>query len=511
MSHWAEGYLTDIGYTYGYYTELNPVRIRLAFLAAGLNPPEIGTACELGFGQGMSINMHAAASVVDWHGTDFNPSQASFAKHLATISGNGAKLYDQSFQEFCSRTDLPDFDYIGLHGIWSWISDQNRTIIVDFLRRKLKIGGVLYISYNTLPGWSSFAPLRHLMSEHASVFGASGRGVLKNISSALDFTGKLLDAKPGYLRATPLAAERFSTIKTQNKSYLAHEYFNKDWMPMYFSAMADWLAPAKLSYACSTHLVDHVDGVNLTPEQSQLMATSPDPMFRETIRDFMVNQQFRRDYWVKGPQKLPGLELSEMLGEMRFILVQHRSDIALKVIGALGEASMTESVYEPVLDLMADHKPRSLFEMEAELKSAGTTPAQLREIAIILTGGGQLALVQDDQAASKARKVTDSLNQYVMSRARGGHDFTHLASPVIGGGVPVNRFQQLFLQSMRDGRKKPAEWAEATWQNLVQQGQKILKDGKALESNDDNIAELNEQAVSFQNKNLPVLKALQII
>ena len=62
MSDWTAGYVADIGYTYGYYTELNPLRVRLAFLNAGLVPPDVGTACELGFGQGMSANLHAAAS-----------------------------------------------------------------------------------------------------------------------------------------------------------------------------------------------------------------------------------------------------------------------------------------------------------------------------------------------------------------------------------------------------------------------------------------------------------------
>ena len=126
MSDWTGGYVADIGYTFGYYTELNPQRVRLAFLNAGLVPPKVGTACELGFGQGMSTNMHAAASVVQWHGTDFNPAQAGFAQELADVSGNGARLYDEAFDQFCSRTDLPEFDYIGLHGIWSWISDDNR-------------------------------------------------------------------------------------------------------------------------------------------------------------------------------------------------------------------------------------------------------------------------------------------------------------------------------------------------------------------------------------------------
>lgn len=36
----------------------------MAFLNAGLVPPGVGAACVLGFGQGMSANMQAAASVV---------------------------------------------------------------------------------------------------------------------------------------------------------------------------------------------------------------------------------------------------------------------------------------------------------------------------------------------------------------------------------------------------------------------------------------------------------------
>jgi len=134
MTDWTSGYVADIGYTYGYYGELNPTRIKLAFLNAGLAFPEVGTACELGFGQGVSTNFHAAAAVTSWHGTDFNPSQAGFAQELARICGSGAHLFDEAFDAFCTR-DLPDFDYIGLHGIWSWISDENRAIIVDCIRQ----------------------------------------------------------------------------------------------------------------------------------------------------------------------------------------------------------------------------------------------------------------------------------------------------------------------------------------------------------------------------------------
>src|SRR5882672_11396862 len=150
MSDWTSGYIADLGYTYGYYSELNPLRIKLAFLSAGLAPPKEGPCCELGFGQGISVNVHAAAAPADWWGTDFNPSQARFARDLAEATGSRAKLFDESFTEFCGRSDLPEFAFIGLHGIWSWISNENRAVIVDFIRRKLKAGGVVHMSYNTM-------------------------------------------------------------------------------------------------------------------------------------------------------------------------------------------------------------------------------------------------------------------------------------------------------------------------------------------------------------------------
>lgn len=106
MTDWTAGYVADIVYSYGYYHELNPLRVKLAFLTAGLVTPAEGTHCELGFGQGVSMNIHAAASGDEWYGTDFNPSQASFAQELAKVSEAQVHLYDQSFAEFCIRDKL---------------------------------------------------------------------------------------------------------------------------------------------------------------------------------------------------------------------------------------------------------------------------------------------------------------------------------------------------------------------------------------------------------------------
>jgi SAM-dependent methyltransferase len=510
MNDWTSGYVADIGYTFGYYQELNPQRVKLAFLNAGLVAPEFGTACELGFGQGLSANMHAAASVCSWHGTDFNPSQAGFAQELATVSGADAHLYDEAFDEFAKR-DMPEFDYIGLHGIWSWISDENRAVIVDFIRKKLKVGGVLYISYNTLPGWGTFAPMRHLMTEHAEVIGADGVGIVSRIDGALDFTEKLLATNPLFARANPLVNEKITQIKGQNRHYLAHEYFNRDWHPMHFGTMAEWLEPAKLTYACSAHYLDYIDAVNLTAEQQAFLKDIHDPMFKQTVRDFMVNQQFRRDYWVKGARRLTTLEQTQGLRDQRFVMTAHRPDVSLIVAGALGDANLTAAIYIPILDLMADHKVRSMAQIEQAVKDSGINFAQLIQTVLVLCVNGSFGAVQDDTAINKAKKHTDKLNTHLMLKARSSNEITYLASPVTGGGVMVGRFQQLFVLALQQGNKKPEEWAGFVAQILAAQGQKIVKEGKPLETAEEQLAEITAQAHEFALKSLPIYKALQIV
>ena len=82
---------------------------------------------------------------------------------------------------------------------------------------------------------------------------------------------------------------------------------------------------------------------------------------------------------------------------------------------------------------------------------------------------------------------------------------------MIGGGVSVGRFQQLFILALAQNRKAPADLARFVWDILAAQGQKIVKDGAPLETPEDNIAELTIQAQTFADKQLPILKALQVV
>jgi hypothetical protein len=192
------------------------------------------------------------------------------------------------------------------------------------------------------------------------------------------------------------------------------------------------------------------------------------------------------------------------------MLVTHRADVSLKVNGSLGEAAMSEAIYNPILEVLADHKAKTLAQLEQSLKGSGVAFVQLLQAVIVLTGGGHLVSVQDDAAINKVKKVTEKLNAHLINKSRGSIDIGYLASPVSGGGITVGRFQQLFLLAINQGHKQPADWAAFVWQILSMQNQKIIKEGKTLESTEENLAELSAQAEAFAKKQLPVLKALQI-
>ena len=496
MKDGADGYRTDIGYTYSYHGELNPLRLRLAFLNAGLKAPAVTAACELGFGQGVSLGIHAAASAVHWHGTDINPVHAGFARALAAASGAGAGIHSDSFVDFSTR-DLPMFDYIGLHGVWSWISDGNRAEIVAFVRRRLKPGGVLYMGYNALPGWAAFSPLRHLLVEHANRAASEGTPIAGRIDEAMEFADRLLAANPGFARDNPGIADSFKDLNEEDRGYLAHEFFNRDWQPMHFATVARWLAPADLSYACSADFADHIDAMGLSAAQRGLLADIGDAGLRETVRDLIVNQRFRRDYWTRGAERLSADDRAQALRTERVVAVTRPLELPLKLRAALtlSQAGPGDAVVGSILDVLGDGKVRSLGQLEQALRPNGISLEQVAEAVILIASCGLIQAAQDDAVTAVVRPRTDRLNAHLIERARGSDGVHDLASPVTGGGIPVGRREQLFLSEARRGRTQPEDWARAAAKSL------------GLEPT----AELIAEAKTFAEQTLPTLRSLQIV
>lgn len=504
---WSAGYVTELDYTYGYYTELNPHYAGFVLLDAGFAVPSWQHACELGFGQGVSVNLHAAAGGMQWYGNDFNPQHAAFAQQLAADCANGAQLSDESFAEFCARDDLPLFDFIGLHGIWSWISLQNQALIVDFVRRKLRVGGVLYVSYNTLPGWAAFAPLRQLFVQHAERMSAPGLGVEAQVKAALAFSQQLLAVAPRALADDKLR-ERLTRIAGQDTHYLAHEYFNRDWAPMYFADMATALEPAKLGYACQASTLEQVPVLHFTPEQQAMLDEIADPLFRETVRDYVLNQQFRRDYWIKGPRRLPVAEQQARWRQQRVVLALPRSEVKMKLALPRGTITLTPALYDPVLDALADGQPHALGEIEAQVRQT-CRGSQFQEVIRVLVGA-RMVLPLPPQAAATA-EVTRRLNHHIVGQAGLAARFGALASPVSGGGVSVSRFSQCFLAAYLAGERDAAVLSARLDALLQRNGERVAHEGQPFATQAAQRQYLQGLAQHFLDQELPLLRGWGVL
>lgn len=458
------------------------------------------------------MNLHAAASTTQWFGTDFNPAQAAFARDLAAASGAAAQLFDQSFADFCRRTDLPEFDFIGLHGVWSWVSDANRNVIVDFLNRKLKPGGVLYICYNTTLGNAAFIPVQELLTRYVEMRGNQDHASGNSIDRAVSFAEKVIAASPIYGRENPLTLQRLGNIRTRDPSYVAHEFINREWTPMSFLRLADWLAPARLTYACSARYVDMVDAWHLTGAQQTLLNEIPDAGIRETVRDFMMNQWFRQDYWVKGARKLTLGERTEGLRKLRVVLTAPRAAAVADASGLLGKYVPLKQACDPILDALADHRPKTLGQIEQAVVGPDLGLAQVIEIAMLLFDKGALSAAQDDADIKAARRQTDRLNAHLCGAARYRTTSSILASPVTGAGlIDVGRAFQFFWLAMSQGKKQPAELAAYAAQIFRADGMVLLDKEKRYLAPDGNLSALTGEAAVFLEKVVPLLRALQII
>ncbi|MEJ0039176.1 MAG: class I SAM-dependent methyltransferase [Gammaproteobacteria bacterium] len=512
-SDWSEGYVTEIGYIHGYCRELDPGAMRLACLSAGVAYQESEELryLELGYGQGLSINIHATAIDGDFWGTDFNPAQTAHARRLAQASGSGVRLLNDSFKELAHRPDLPEFDIIALHGIWSWISDANRRAIVEIVRKRLRVGGLLYVSYNCLPGWAGAMSVRHLMTLHAQHGSPDLAGPTAKIDAAVSFAQQLADCGARYFKANPFALNRLQEIGRQNRNYLAHEYFNRDWRLMNFSDVSKSLESAKLSFAASAALLEHVDTLHLPLEGQKLVAQIRHPVLKESVRDYFVNQQFRRDIFVKGLRCLTPLERQEAWLKERFVLVKHQKDIPRTVPGGQGDATLHEEVYSPLIEVLAEdsYAPKTVEYLVRHPRLESLQFPQISESLLVLVGAGHLQRAQSPSQASRAR--CRALNAHLCHRSRIDGDIGFLASPVTGGGVPVSRADQLFILAMQQGTEQSIALADFARGLMAKNGIEMFTEGKRIDSSEGRMTALAGLAEQFATRSLPILRALEVI
>ena len=284
MNDWNAGYVTEVGYSYGYYRDLAPQNLAFAAFAKGVCAPGLEAkrlrVLELGCGQGYSANLIAAANPhLDYTAIDFNPGHIAGARALADTAGTpNVHFSETSFEDFAVARNTGEFDVITLHGIYSWVSAENRAHIIQIAREKLRPGGILYLSYNCHPGWAPSIPIHRLFADVAA--GAPQEPVDFRIDQSFKVFKILSDIGARYLDANPAVAERFKQMEALPRNYLAHEFLNANWTIFHSADVSRDLSQAKLQFVAPVHIADQLDPLNLTDRQQHILNQVREPIRR---------------------------------------------------------------------------------------------------------------------------------------------------------------------------------------------------------------------------------------
>ena len=477
-----DGYRIDVEYNYDYHPELSPTLLRLLMLSQSVPFPASRPLryLELGYGTGASFNIHAAACPGEYWGVDANAAHTASANALANASGAGPKALHLSFADLLRRTDLPSFDVIVAHGVWSWVSAANRELIVEILKRHLVDGGIFFMTSVALPAEAEIIPLQRLLrlQGHDEARAATALAV------ALQAAGS------PYFAPGSRAGGRLAALQNAHSSYIVHEYRNEDWQPFAFADIAAMLAPAGLQFVSGAALLDRYDDFRFTPAQCALLASIEDPVLRETARDFLRVRRHRDDVFVKqGGSAQP----AALPADQEFVLAFPVFAAAARTISTpVAEIKLGDPPFHKIIVCLGEdaYRPKRLDRL------VGTGHDALRAL-LTLIDAGIVYPAQPRALADEAVAACVRLNDEILRRALAGDTIKALASPITGTGVPVSRHQRLFLLARQRGANSADEWA------------KFALDAYGPDARP-GTAEILKEAVFFQTR-LPCYRALGLI
>ena len=298
----SAGYVTDVSYLPGYYPFMAPARMRYVATLHGIRPPVIYKGfdfLELGCGFGSTLLTLAAANPQGrFTGVDFMPVHTRrIEREVAATDLGNVRVLCADFAAM--PADLPKFDFIALHGVFSWVSPELRRCVLGIIRRHLKPDGIVEVSYNCMPGWSCLLPIRTLLRHFAER--AEGDSV-DRVRQALTLVAEMRKADIPLFHDQPLAAQLVDRLVQADLHYVAHEYLNEHWTVFHAADVLAMFASIGLGHA--GRLPYHHNHWELCAKpQFASQFQGADLSTLETLKDHHANAMFRWDLFSPRPRE----------------------------------------------------------------------------------------------------------------------------------------------------------------------------------------------------------------
>lgn len=440
MTSAVGGYVADIPYLRDFKPMLAPAWLDHVALVGGVEPPsrERGFAwCDLGCGQGVTAAVLAATHPRGmFDGIDAMPVHIDHGRRLAAAAGAANAEFHQTGFAAAADLDGPLFDYIVAHGVYTWIDTAAREALRRFIDRRLKPGGLVYVGYNAMPGWARDLPFQRLVRELGETFSGGSAG---RFAAAAAVARRLAGEGVPALVSSCTLGELEHRAEDYSPAYLVHEFMHGAWQPLYVTEIRADMAAIGLTPVGSATLVENFDHLVLGPAARATLAGIADPDVCELVRDFYLDQRFRRDVFARGNRRLGAGERADRLLSGTFALARPAraadGTAAAPVGAAAPRAGDTPGVQAIVGALSAG--PRSLAELAGD-------PAGAPEL---LEDGLTMCAIGDAMPVEPRRVPVDQLNRVILGRLDGAEEILWLALPC-GTAVPVER---ALLRRLRDG------------------------------------------------------------
>jgi SAM-dependent methyltransferase len=384
------GYVTDIPYERGFKPMLAPAWLDFTALLGGVTPPARADGfawCDLGCGQGVTAALLAAMHPGgQFHGIDVMPTHIDHSVRLANeVGADNAHFHTSDFAAALGH-DLPRFDYIVAHGVYTWVTEETRAQLRRFVAERLAPGGLVYVSYNALPGWAGDLPFQHLVRAlTANTAGDSGT----RFAAAARLIQRLADAGAPALANSYMVRELRDSPGNYPRGYLVHEFLHTGWQPLHVTELRRDLAGIGLRPVASAIIVENFDRWVLTESQQEIVAGIDDPNLRELVRDFFIDQRFRCDVFTRDADPLDAAEQQRRLFAAGLALARPPDAITYRARTPAGELDYNNrAAREIVTGLMAG--ARCL----ADLDAASAPPRDLLANALALCAMGDVRPVE---------------------------------------------------------------------------------------------------------------------
>lgn len=445
-------YVDDVPYVRHFIADLSPSRLRTIAALEGVAPPppDDFDYCELGCAHGDTIAALAAANPEGrFLGVDLSAAHVASAKKLARDGAlENVGFLERDFEALLDD-DVGEFDYVVAHGVLSWVSPDKRKALIEFARRKLKPGGLLFVSYNAMPGWAAVEPLRQLLLFPSATGGSS----LERARTGLAFAQSMLDAKAQYFTENPSAVEMLETMTKAGLPYVAHEYLHEYWVPMYFARVAWEMAAGGLAYVGSQPAHRHFRELALPPALEESLASVTERIAFESLKDFATNEFFRRDVFVRGDvvrsmdtrdaffDATPWGTTAHSLPEGRVVKLPHRT------------ASLEAPVYQAVFDVLS-RDASTLASLSRNPALSTFSLSDLRDALVRLVATEQvLPMVRETKAKATNEdgrfEIPLPYNQTMLRRLSPDLPVV-MASTTCGTAFPVSTLEALAMRVLTE-------------------------------------------------------------